>query len=92
MKTPKKTPNKTLVNKVQEFIGYPPKAVLFSMIKIEFSKETTKSLEKVMDYLWEKQLIDVWENGWINGKRPAEKVNLTKDDIDWFFGIGRYRQ
>jgi hypothetical protein len=88
----KEQPSQDLIKKVLGFIGYPPKAVLYTMIQDEFPTEPDKKLKAAMDFLWEKQLIEVWENGWINGKKPEKKAELTKDDLDWYFGTGHYSQ
>ena len=88
----KKSAKEDLAKKVIDFIGYPPKAVMFTMIQNEFPKISTKDLEAVMDFLWEKELINVFDNGWISGKRQQNLSSLTSDDLDWYFGMGRYAQ
>lgn len=85
--------NRELVQQVRDFIGYPPKAVLFSMIEKEFPDSTTKELEEVMDFLWDRGLIQEWKAGnWIAGREPEIKIILSRDDLDWLQGTGRYAQ
>jgi hypothetical protein len=84
--------NRELAQKVRDFIGYPPKSVLFSMIEKEFPEHTTKELEEIMDFLWDKGLVQVWGSNWIAGRKPQVQLKLSMDDIDWLQGTGRYAQ
>jgi len=85
--------NRELAQKIRDFIGYPPRSVLFTMIQQEFSEYTKEELKEVMDFLWDKGLVQVWKpNDWIAGQKPKVELKLTQDDVDWMLGTGRYAQ
>lgn len=84
--------NRELTQNIIEFIGYPPKSVTLDMIKKEFPDVSDKEFGDVMDYLWDQQLLQVWKNDSIAGRKPNLKMTLSDDDWDYLLGTGQYAQ
>jgi hypothetical protein len=84
--------DKDLLIKVRKFIGMPPRAVLFTQIQ-KHTGASDDDLSAVLDKLWENEEIDLWNEAWIAG-RPKSNLpdKLSKDDLEWLTGTGRYGQ
>jgi hypothetical protein len=62
------------------------------MVQQEFPDNTEEELKEVMDFLWDKGLLQEWKLNRIAGRKPEVHLRLTQDDVDWVLGVGRYAQ